>query len=210
MPFSLILDIVIAVLLVATIAYAFLLNRRLAGLRRDKRELESLAATFGQATIRAEESIAKLKFTVSTLNDRVDRAEALRDDLAFLVDRGSRAADQLEEAIRRARKAGAVPSPGSGTASDPVAVAEAARRVKSQLAKGALGPDRGNGVETGDDDRFGETGSGGAKPGPETDAMEGREPIPPPTTSAGAWDDDGIAPKSEAERELLKALRAAR
>ena len=96
MPFSLILDIVVAVLLVATIAYAFLLNRRLAGLRRDKRELESLAATFGQATIRAEESIAKLKFTVSTLNDRVDRAEALRDDLAFLVDRGSRAADQLK------------------------------------------------------------------------------------------------------------------
>ena len=135
MPFSLILDIVIAVLLVATIAYAFLLNRRLAGLRRDKRELESLAATFGQATIRAE-SIAKLKFTVSTLNDRVDRAEALRDDLAFWLTADRGRPINWKKAIRRARKAGAVPSPGNGTASDPVAVAEAARRVKSQLAKG--------------------------------------------------------------------------
>ena len=43
MPLSLMLDILIAVLLVVTIVYAIILNRRLGNLRRDREELEQLA-----------------------------------------------------------------------------------------------------------------------------------------------------------------------
>jgi len=42
-PLSLMLDILIAVLLVVTIVYAIILNRRLGNLRRDREELEQLA-----------------------------------------------------------------------------------------------------------------------------------------------------------------------
>ncbi len=113
MPFSLALDVLVAVLLVITIGYAIVLNRRLGRLRRDKSQLERLAATFGQATARAEESIGKLKNTADSLKERIDNAQALRDDLAFLIDRGSSAADRLEETVRAARKEGVSrPRPG--------------------------------------------------------------------------------------------------
>ncbi len=113
MPFSLALDVLVAVLLVITIGYAMVLNRRLGRLRRDKSELEKLAATFGRATERAEESIGKLKKTADALKERIDNAQALRDDLAFLIDRGGSAADRLEETVRAARKEGASrPRPG--------------------------------------------------------------------------------------------------
>ncbi len=113
MPFSLALDVLVAVLLVITIGYAMVLNRRLGRLRRDKSELEKLAATFGKATARAEENIGRLKKTADALKERIDNAQALRDDLAFLIDRGGSVADRLEETVRAARKEGAFrPRPG--------------------------------------------------------------------------------------------------
>ncbi|MDP1910481.1 MAG: DUF6468 domain-containing protein [Hyphomicrobium sp.] len=103
MTFALLLDILVALLLAVTIGYAVVLNRRLAGLRRDKGELESLAASFGQATLRAEESIGRLKKTAGELQELTAKADTIRDDLAFLIDRGSAAADRLESLVRQAR-----------------------------------------------------------------------------------------------------------
>lgn len=112
MPFGLILDIVVAVLLVITICYAVMLNRRLARLRRDKEELNALARTFGDATVRADDAIGKLRTTASTLEQRITKAEQLRDDLVFLVERGGTTADQLEQLVRQARDdIGVVPRP---------------------------------------------------------------------------------------------------
>lgn len=102
-PLSLALDILVAFLLVLTIGYAMVLNRRLRGLRRDKAELEKMVASFGAATARAEESIGKLKATANDLKGKVDAAQALHDDLAFLVERGGATADRLEEGVRAAR-----------------------------------------------------------------------------------------------------------
>ena len=105
MPYSLIVDILVAVLLVVTIAYAMVLNKRLAKLRGDKAKLEKLAANFRDSTARAEESIHKLKHTADLLQARIDKAQALRDDLAFLIDRGGQAADSLEDLVRETREA---------------------------------------------------------------------------------------------------------
>ncbi len=52
MPFSLALDVLVAVLLVITIGYAVVLNWRLGRLRHDKSDLDKLAATFNKATQR--------------------------------------------------------------------------------------------------------------------------------------------------------------
>ena len=119
MTFTLALDILVAGLLVVTIAYAVVLNRRLGMLRRDKTELEGLAANFGEATMRAGDSIVKLKTTAEELQNRIEKAEALRDDLVFLIDRGDASADRLEEAVRAGRKEGnLVPEPLAKTAAE--------------------------------------------------------------------------------------------
>jgi len=104
LPFPLILDLLIALLLVVMIGYAVTLNRRLGSLRQDKSELQKLAASFGGATMRAEEGIDRLKNMTDALQHRIDKAQALHDDLTFLIDRGDTAADRLEETVRQIRQ----------------------------------------------------------------------------------------------------------
>lgn len=104
MGFSLVLDILVAGLLVVTISYAVMLNRRLRIMRQDKAELEKLATKFADATVRADDSITKLRATADDLKGQIEKAQGLRDDLAFLVERGGGTADRLEQTIRTARK----------------------------------------------------------------------------------------------------------
>lgn len=103
MTLSLGLDIAFAVLLVTTIGYAIVLNRKLGNLRQHKEELERLAMTFSQATVRAEDGVQRLKSSTEQMQKSIDKAQGLRDDLAFLIDRGSLAADRLEEGVRGTR-----------------------------------------------------------------------------------------------------------
>jgi len=161
-PYTLIIDIAVAVLLVVTIAYAMTLNKRLTRLRKDKKDLESLARTFGESTMRAEENINQLRTVAQALDIQMERAQSLRDDLAFLADRGSSTADRLEELVREARDGlGVVPKPPNASNAEP-------------------------------------------RPAPKV------RPSNPESQDKGKIKgEDGIEPRSEAERELLKALRDA-
>ena len=103
MELSLALDIIVAVLLVITIAYAMVLNRRLDVLRKNKAELEALSANFGEATARAGDSIQQLRDAAQDLYGTMKKATSIHDDLIFMVERGGASADRLEEAIRGAR-----------------------------------------------------------------------------------------------------------
>lgn len=134
MTFSLVLDVLVAVLLVVTISYALVLNRRLTGLRRDKKELEKLAASFGQATARASESIGTLRSTAGDLQARIDKAQGLRDDLQFLVERASSAADRLEQAVRASRKETPQPMVAAGAAATASVAARAAAKKPFVIA----------------------------------------------------------------------------
>lgn len=117
---SLFLDVIVAVLLVATIVYGAMLNRRLTGLRSNKAELEALIHSFGEACARAEAGVKTLRSATdeaTRLQAYLDRSQALRDDLSFLLDRGSSLADRLEGGVRSAR---AEPvRPMASVASDP-------------------------------------------------------------------------------------------
>ena len=178
------IDITVSLLLVVTIAYAMVLNRRLGRLRRDKAELEGLANSFANATIRAEDSIRKLKASADDLAERLKKAENLRDDLNFLIERGSGAADRLEAAVRDVRDDAALSAAqerGAEQLSDRPRQNPAAARVAAR----APSPDQ-----------------AGPLPAPELRAgrpMDGRLDAP---EQGGA--------RSEAERELMKALEAAR
>jgi hypothetical protein len=108
LPYSLIIDVVVAVLLIVTIVYAISLNKRLGMLRRDRGELEKLAQKFTLSTERANESLGQLHATAEVLQHQIDTAQALRDDLAFLLERGEKAADRLEDTIRASRSGEAI------------------------------------------------------------------------------------------------------
>ena len=95
---GLVVECVVAVLLVVLIAFVAKLDRRLAGIRRREQEMQQLMTEFNVAAERAEASAGKLK-TVGIeaekgLRAGIERGQSLRDDLAFMIDRGAAVADQ--------------------------------------------------------------------------------------------------------------------
>lgn len=101
------LDILVAALLVATVAYAAVLNRKLNRLRTDRSGFEKLLASFTDATSRAEAGVARLQqvanASAAELDSRRDTAVGLRDDLEFLVARAEEQANRLETLIAKGR-----------------------------------------------------------------------------------------------------------
>ena len=104
---SLIVDIVMAGLLVATIVYASVLNRKLATLRSSKQEMEALSGRLVESSQHAERALSDLKKAASESGDDLERriaeAQGLVDDLRFLVDKGSGLADRLATDLDKSR-----------------------------------------------------------------------------------------------------------
>jgi hypothetical protein len=100
-------DLTIVTLLIVTIAFAAVLNRRLAAWRQDRSEFERVIAQFNQAAARAEAGVERLKVaseqTGKTLQQAVTKGQSLRDDLAYLVERAEPLADRMTEGVRAAR-----------------------------------------------------------------------------------------------------------
>ena len=71
LAFGFIIESVVAVLLLVTIAYCVLLNRRLTLLRSDEQVLKATIAELITATEIAERAIAGLKVTVRECNDNI-------------------------------------------------------------------------------------------------------------------------------------------
>jgi hypothetical protein len=202
MNFASLLDILISVLLVTTIVWCVLLNRRLGGLRKNQSELATLIAELNLATSRAESGITVLKTNAeeagASLQTSIDHAERLNDDLAYLSERGSRLVERLDEPTKRARHAAFA---GKNT-------------VNFEAGKKPFEP--------GPDIRDFEAGKRPIEPGPEIrddppeagkrdgliDLLSGDE-MPDFTAP------DGVAPMTDParknlERRLLDALKAAR
>jgi sensor histidine kinase regulating citrate/malate metabolism len=106
---SVLLNLFIAVLLAVTIGYCWILNRRIKVLQDSKSELAQLLKYFDESTERASESIIALQTASKKIGEniqhRVDKANYLLDDLAFMIEKGSKLADQMEAgfAVSRAR-----------------------------------------------------------------------------------------------------------
>ena len=245
MTISTILDVVVILLLLPTIVYAVVLNRKLSALRKSREELSKVVNSFNEATMRAEAGIPKLKKATTeanqTLKDRVDKAQTLRDDLAFMIERAEELAARLEGAVRAARVEGtpalapntyaaATPAPVSAaacamaetpaptrnfqpaqaappntlsaTAAATLAQATAGFEETAAELRNALGIARAEARVAGP---LGSNATQGAGPLTRARRAVGERPVeraPEPM----AFDDE----RSEAERELLKALQSAR
>ena len=98
------LQIVLMVMLAATMFHAFRLERALGVLRRDRAALEELVAGFNESTRQAETGIERLRAAADgagrQIARHVDQARSLKNDLDFLISRGEKVADHLERAVR--------------------------------------------------------------------------------------------------------------
>jgi hypothetical protein len=101
------LEIVLVVLLGATLFQAIRLERALGVLKRDRASLESLVVGFNTSTHQAENGIQRLRAAADGAGRQIEsqlaKSVSLKDDLAFLTERGDRLADRLDTLVRSAR-----------------------------------------------------------------------------------------------------------
>lgn len=172
MNLTLTIDVILIVLLLATIVYAVVLHRRLGVLRSEKDDLEGFLDRMSQATAKADASLKGIRQTAeqaqALLNDPIAKAQALRDELLFLIERADGSAERVANATSTGPATGESPEGGRET--------------------------------------------GGRRPGP----RPARRPVqsaptgsPAPARDAGESDaPDGA--RSQAERDLMNALRNVR
>ncbi|CCG06831.1 DUF6468 domain-containing protein [Pararhodospirillum photometricum] len=217
MTLQLFLDAVITVLLAVFIGYAILLSRQLKDLRRNRDEMARIITTFNEATARAEAGIPRLRKTAEeagrTLEESVAKARALRDDLAYMVERADGMAARLESSVRSARG-------GEGKAPASAASLSTPRPEPRLDARNDLRPEPRSDLRA--TDRL-DLLAGGEHDDRLAQARPRVRPVrPDPRLQALAGGPDGAGheegpesglgedERSEAERELLRALRAVR
>lgn len=132
MTIALAADLVVALLLVFTIYYTAKLSRRLSVLRADKAALQTLVQTLAQAAASAEAGVSGLKAAAEETGRELERklqaAQSLREDLAYMIDRGGAVADRMEASLRPRREP-ATPEPARPRPMElPRSPAEAPRR----------------------------------------------------------------------------------
>lgn len=99
LPTDLLLDLLVAVLLAATIFFCVLLDRRLKALRSGQDGLKAIIDQLNTATSRAEMSIGQLKRVSGDadtgLNDQLRQARLVTDELSVMLASGNKLADRL-------------------------------------------------------------------------------------------------------------------
>ncbi|CAA6604518.1 conserved exported hypothetical protein [Rhodospirillaceae bacterium LM-1] len=205
---GIVLDVLMVLLLGAVLAYAVILNRRLSQLRSNKDELARVINAFNEATQRAEASIPRLRKTAddirTQLEDRIEKAVSLKDDLAFMIDRSDSMANRLESSVRMARgetmggQQATPPAPSPRLPSAPRTMAAA--RPASSFSPPPSPPQA----------------SRPSAPPPRPAAAPAPAQASPPQRREPRLDDsfrmppDDMDDRSEAERALLRALQSAR
>ncbi len=101
------LECVLMVVLGLTLVHAVRLERALGGLRRDRTAMGDAVAGFDSSARQAEAGLDKLhsmtQETALHLARKLEGAAVLKDDLAFLAERGEHLADRLEQLVRAGR-----------------------------------------------------------------------------------------------------------
>ena len=119
-------DLLVAPLLVAVVYYTVRLHRRLETLRTEQKQLGELIGQFTSAADRADAASAHLKTTgVDTdksVRALIARAESMRDELAFLIDRADQASARIGEARSPAAQPKRAPTPVPEAEEPPPAV----------------------------------------------------------------------------------------
>ena len=139
-PFlSLLIESLVAVLLVLTIGYCMILNRRLKRLRADESSLRATIAELVTSTTVAERAIEGLRRAVSesdaTLGERLRTAERVSSELERDLQRGEDVISRIHQIAVAAKDPRAAqkmaPSPVIGERKAPVVVNDAIAAAKA-------------------------------------------------------------------------------
>lgn len=102
------LELLLSVLLAATLVYCIVLERRLTAVRKGQNGLKKMIGELNAAIAGAGASLRALKATAAdaaeTLDDRLRRARALADELSLLTNSGERIAQRFDRAAAPARE----------------------------------------------------------------------------------------------------------
>lgn len=102
-------DAVLCLLLISALVVGFRLNRRLDDLRAGRSEMAQLIRALMDATSRAESVIGRLKEEGGARQDElrtsVSSAQALREELTFIIQAGDALASRLEQSAQNAGRA---------------------------------------------------------------------------------------------------------
>jgi hypothetical protein len=126
-----IIESLVAVLLMVTIAYCTLLNRRLQRLKADEHTLKATISELITATEIAERAIAGLKVTVqecdSSLGQRLKAAETMTSEISRYIGAGEQVLTKIGQitAAARALHAPGAPAAIAADAQNTVAAAQA-------------------------------------------------------------------------------------
>lgn len=117
---NIVLDVLLVVLLLATIVYCVVLNRRLSHLRNAQGDMAEMVRSFDAATEKARESVQTLNRTAAAvgtdLEKRIATAQQMLDELTLVTKSGERVAERIEKGVDQ-RKASA--EPGGDEPTDP-------------------------------------------------------------------------------------------
>lgn len=103
-----ILDSIIALMLMISIVYSWKLNKKISELRNNKKDFLQSIKILDNAILRAEHSIDELKLLNNQisldLNNKIDKAKYIHDDLSYLNDRAIISSEKLDSSISEARR----------------------------------------------------------------------------------------------------------
>jgi hypothetical protein len=127
--FSVLLDVLMAALLIATMVYCRRLNGRIKILQDSRSELARIIRDFDESTQRATQSIADIHAATDRISEniqhKIDKANFLADDLQYMIEKGQRLAGKAEPATAaapsRPAAAAAAPFVPSRTPASPAA-----------------------------------------------------------------------------------------
>jgi hypothetical protein len=130
---GMIIESMVAILLMLTVGYCMLLNRRLKLLKADEHSLRATISELITATEIAERAIAGLKITVHECNiglgERLTRAEAMTGELDRRLTAGKDVVHRLSQIV----SAGRAPHERVAAPNDAKSVADAAQAFAERL-----------------------------------------------------------------------------
>jgi hypothetical protein len=113
MSFTFIAELILEVLLAATLCYCIVLERRLAAVRKGQEGLVRIVGELNMAIAGAGASLRALKTaageSAATLDERLRRARLHIDELSVLTASGERIAQRIEAGAVAPRVAGQIP-----------------------------------------------------------------------------------------------------
>jgi uncharacterized membrane protein len=144
--FGFLIESLVAVLLMVTIGYCVILNKRLKRLKADEQVLKATISELMTATEIAERAVAGLRSAAheceDTLGERLKAADRFCADLSRQMKSGELVINRLSRIVDAARplfEGSSAPAPAAPATTDPMALAAAAQ-IFAQRARKRVSP----------------------------------------------------------------------